>query len=108
MYFIIPIIPPNISFNFIPIIPDFPYIKTHNNILNIINATIAKSMFDALFLALLLVFFLLFLLAILSLPFFYCKSDFHFDVSFKKCPNSDKSTWDMSYWDTFCPLGTLF
>ena len=67
MYFIIPIIPPNISFNFTPTIPEFPYINTHNNILNIIIATTAKSMFDALFFVFLFVFFFVFFLAIFSL-----------------------------------------
>ena len=48
-YLIIPIIPPNISFNLIPITPDIPYIKTASKILNIINPITVKSIFDAVF-----------------------------------------------------------
>ena len=100
MYFIIPIIPPKISFNFIPTIPDFPYIRTHNNILNIIKATTAKSVLDALFLALVFFLFLLFLFAIFIPPkvFFHLKS-----VLLSTCP-----IWDVYYWDTFCPSGHYF
>ena len=66
--FIIPIIPPKISLSFIPTTPDFPYINTANKILNIINATIVKSIFDALFFVAFVVFlFLYFLFAIFNL-----------------------------------------
>ena len=65
-YFIIPIIPPSISLNFIPITPDFPYISTINKTLNIINPTTAKSIFDALLFDDFVVFlFLYFLFAII-------------------------------------------
>ena len=48
-YSIIPNTPPSISFNFIPINPDLVYIKTPNKMLNIINITIVKSFFVAVF-----------------------------------------------------------
>ena len=49
MYCTIPNIPPNISFNFMPITPDFAYIKTASKILNIIKTTTVISAFEAVF-----------------------------------------------------------
>lgn len=61
-----PIIPPNISFNFIPTTPDFVYIKNASKKLSTINIIIVKSLSDVCFF-LFPVF--LFLFAILLPPF---------------------------------------
>ena len=69
-YFIIPIIPPKISFSFTPITPDLAYINTPNKILTTINATTAKSIFDTVFLVVFLLFLFVFLFAIFTnIPF---------------------------------------
>ena len=67
-YCIMPNIPPNISFNFIPITPDFVYIKTAKRTLSTISVTIAMSRLDAdFFFFLYLLFFAIFIHSLLNL-----------------------------------------